>query len=117
MAFIFHITTVASWSGAQPLGSYASGSLVIEGFIHCSKSDQVIATANRYFSGQHGLLLLAIDPALVAPEIRFENLTGGSELFPHIYGPLNLDAVAAALPFEPGPDGRFTHLPADAPTG
>ena len=117
MALIYHITAASNWAAAQAQGSYTADSLASEGFIHCSKKEQTIHTANRYYTGQHGLLLLAIDPARVKPEIRFENLTGGSELFPHIYGPLNLDAVAAALPYEPEPDGRFTHLPAGAPLG
>lgn len=117
MAIIFHITHPADWELARQQGQYTSDSLAGEGFIHCSKPDQIIDTANRYYAGQKGLLLLAIAPARVVPEIRFENLIGGKELFPHVYGPLNLDAVTAVLPFEPGADGRFTRLPENAPVG
>jgi uncharacterized protein (DUF952 family) len=117
MAIIFHITHPADWAQAQQQGQYTSGSLASEGFIHCSKPDQIINTANRFYAGQKDLLLLAIAPARVEAEIRFENLEGGSELFPHIYGPLNLDAVTAALPFEPDSDGGFTRLPEHAPSG
>jgi uncharacterized protein (DUF952 family) len=115
MAIIYHLTASDHWAAALALGSYTADSLTSEGFIHCSKAEQMVHTANHYYSGQHGLFLLAIDPARVAAEIRFENLSGGSELFPHIYGPLNLEAVRAVLPFEPEADGRFTHLPANAP--
>ena len=117
MAIIYHITHAAAWADAQARGSYTADSLASEGFIHCSDPAQIVATANRYYPGQHGLLLLAIAPARVTAEIRFENLTGGSELFPHIYGPLNLDAVTAVLPFDPGPNGTFTQLPEGAPAG
>jgi uncharacterized protein (DUF952 family) len=117
MAIIYHITRPAEWEQAQKQGQYTSDSLASEGFIHCSKPGQIVATANRYYAGQKGLLLLAIAPARVAAEVRFENLEGGTELFPHIYGPLNLEAVTAVLPFEPGADGRFTRLPENAPGG
>lgn len=117
MAIIFHITHPSDWEQAQRQGRYTSGSLASEGFIHCSKPDQIINTANRFYPRQKGLLLLAIAPARVEAEIRFENLEGGAELFPHIYGPLNLDAVSAVLPFEPDADGRFTRLPEHTPGG
>ena len=117
MAIIFHITHPADWEHARQQGQYTSGSLTSEGFIHCSKPDQILNTANRFYAGQKGLLLLAIAPARVEAEIRFENLEGGKELFPHIYGPLNLDAVTAVLPFEPDADGGFTRLPEHAPSG
>jgi uncharacterized protein (DUF952 family) len=117
MAVIYHISHPAAWTEAQTQGTYTADSLASEGFIHCSTPAQIVDTANRYYSGQHGLLLLAIAPARVQSEIRFENLGGGSLLFPHIYGPLNLDAVLAALPFEPDSDGRFSHLPSEAPSG
>jgi len=116
MALIFHITSAADWQAAQSQGLYAADSLASQGFIHCSKRDQIPGVASRYYQGQHGLVLLAIAPARVEPEIRFENLEGGDELFPHIYGPLNLDAVTAVLPFKPGPEGNFS-LPEGTPGG
>ena len=60
--------------------------------------------ADAFFRGRADLVLLAIDPAKIGPEIRYE---GEADKFPHVYGPLNLDAVERVLPFEPGPDGRF----------
>ena len=117
MAIIFHISHPADWEQAQTQGQYTSGSLASEGFIHCSKPGQIIAVANRFYGGQKDLLLLAIAPARVEAEIRHENTEGGDELFPHIYGPLNLDAVTAVLPFSPDADGRFTRLPENAPGG
>jgi uncharacterized protein (DUF952 family) len=117
MAIIYHISNLSAWAEAQAQGSYLADSLASEGFIHCSTPAQIVATANRYYAGQRGLLLLAIAPAQVKSEVRYENLVGGSDLFPHIYGPLNLDAVTAVLPFEPDPDGAFTHLPQNAPAG
>jgi uncharacterized protein (DUF952 family) len=116
MAIIYHITSASNWAAARRQGSYAADTLASQGFIHCSKPSQIITVANRYYAGQRGLVLLAIAPAQVEAEIRFENLEGGSELFPHIYGPLNLDAVTMVLPFEPGSDGAFS-LPDYAPAG
>ncbi len=107
---IYHITPLIDWQRAQDEGSYRADSLESEGFIHCSKREQVEATAGRYYHGLHGLALLSIDADQVLPEIRFEELHG--EEFPHIYGPLNLGAVVAVTPFEPDADGSFT-LPAN----
>jgi uncharacterized protein (DUF952 family) len=50
------------------------------------------------------------DSARVKPEIRYENLEGGANLFPHIYGALALDAVVAVHDFPPGEDGSFELL-------
>lgn len=110
---IYHITTQANWKEALKKGSYQADSYASEGFIHCSGHDQVLRTANRYYSGRSGLLLLVIDAQKVIPEIRDENLEGGAENFPHIYGALNLDAVVKALVFEAKADGSFA-LPLDA---
>jgi len=71
----------------------------------------VVQVANQRFRGQSGLGLLFIDTDKVDAEIIYENLEGGQELFPHIYGELNCDAVARVAKFEPGVDGYFT-LPA-----
>ena len=107
MATIFHITKRAEWERAQKDGAYRSQTLSSEGFIHCSRSDQVIQTANALFSGQTGLALLEIDTRQVGAEIRYENCEGGQELFPHIYGPLELGSVVRVIAFEPREDGSF----------
>lgn len=109
--FILHATTRTAWSAAQKSEEYAAESLAGEGFIHCSNADQILRVANNIFTGQHGLVLLVIKTALLSPELRWEpGVDLATELFPHIYGPINLDAVVDTLEFEPGPDGKF-HLP------
>ena len=107
MATIFHITKRAEWERAAQEGVYRAPSLATEGFIHCSTAEQVIRTANRLFAGQRGLVLLEIDTDQVKPEIRYENLEGGEEAFPHIYGALDVESVLRVLAFEPGADGSF----------
>ena len=111
MPLIFHITTGTAWDAARRVGAYTADSLATEGFIHCSTRAQVQSTANRIFKGRSGLLLLSVDVDRVKPEIRYENLEGGSNLFPHIYGALAIDAVVAVHDFPPRADGGFD-LPA-----
>jgi uncharacterized protein (DUF952 family) len=108
MAIIFHITMRQAWERAKPGGSYRPEAFAAEGFIHCSTREQVVRVADARFRGQQGLVLLCIDTGKVAAEIVYENLVGGRELFPHIYGALNADAVVEVLEFEPGADGRFS---------
>lgn len=107
MATIFHITKRSEWERAQREGSYRSQTFASEGFIHCSRSDQVIRIANGLFRGQTGLVLLEIDTGQVGAEIRYENCEGGQEEFPHIYGALELGSVVRVLALEPGEDGSF----------
>ncbi len=104
---ILHITKRDTWTEAQALGSYRADSLDTEGFIHCSTSEQVIAVANFIFRGQSNLVILEIDEAKVVPEIKYECPDGGEEPYPHIYGPLSLDAVTQVVDFNPLPDGFF----------
>ena len=86
--------------------------LAAEGFIHCSTPEQVVKVANHYYQGQTGLVLLCIDESKLQAELRFEAPDGpaieGENRFPHIYGPLNTNAVTDVLDFEPGADGTFT---------
>jgi len=112
-ALIFHITSRTFWSAAQKSGVYSADSLTSEGFIHCSKVNQIMRVANSFFTNLPGLVILVIDPSRLKPEVRWEAGTDkADELFPHIYGPLNLEAVVRVLDFEPGPDGMFS-LPAE----
>ncbi len=104
---IYHITSRKDWEAAQAAGSYRADSLASQGFIHASTRAQVLRTANRFYHGQRGLVLLAIDPRRGGVEVRYEAPEGSQELFPHIYGPLSLDAVVSVQAFEPEPDGAF----------
>lgn len=106
MSKIWHITERQQWEQAQLTHVYRSDSLESEGFIHCSTPKQVIQVANAFFFGQQGLVLLGIDSEKVEADIRYEEVNG-TECFPHIYGPLNTEAVTEVLDFEPGVDGGF----------
>lgn len=107
MNIIFHITTQEAWEQAQQAGEYRPISLENEGFIHFSTAAQVAATAGRYYRGQQGLVLLAVDADRAPVELRWETPPAGGERFPHLYGPLPLGAVLQAAPFPPEPDGSF----------
>lgn len=114
MAIIFHIAQRDRWAsntGMREPRFYAPEMFPIEGFIHCSTRDQVVKVADLRFRGREDLLLLCIDTDKVAAAIRYENLEGGQELFPHLYGELNTEAVVGVADFKPAVDGFFA-LPA-----
>ena len=102
---LFHITPAAAW--ARSADPYVPKDFAREGFIHCSTRQQVVRTANRLFHGCSGLVILLIDTAHINAPIRYENLEGGSELFPHVYGPLPHAAVLAVEPLFACNDGTF----------
>ena len=112
MRLILHITSKSAWEAAQKNGFYAAPSLESEGFIHCSTPAQVVATAQRFYAGQSGLVLLVIDPARVKAEIKYEAGTDKpDELFPHIYGTLNLNAVTRVPDFASDAAGNWVLPP------
>lgn len=117
MSLIYHIATVEDWARAQAGGEYTTStrgvSLAEQGFIHASAAAQVDRVANMFYQGLPDLLVLVIDTSRVQREIRFEQAPGSDELFPHVYGPLNVDAVAQTRRLSPGPDGRFFFDPAE----
>ena len=110
MKTILHITRRAAWAAAKNLGSYRGNTLDAEGFIHCSTLSQVVGSANRFFQGQQDLVILVIDESLVQPEVKYEG--DADNLFPHIYGALNIETVVRSIDFEAGADGIFS-LPAE----
>lgn len=106
---LLHICTHSNWQHAQQHGTYAPASLEEEGFIHCSRPEQLLEVANYFYRQSPPLVVLWIAPSKVNAEIRWEAV--GQDNFPHIYGPLNLDAVDATLDFPPEADGVFRVLP------
>lgn len=105
MSLILHITKRQQWDQAQQAGTYRGDTLDTEGFIHCSTPQQIVKTANKYFYNQKRLVILCIESDKVQAEIKYEGVE--EDKFPHIYGPLNIDAVTQVLDFEPGEDGKF----------
>jgi uncharacterized protein (DUF952 family) len=104
---IYHITTRQAWKQAKAEGAYTADSLKSEGFIHCSTAAQVQATANRFFHGSQDLVLLHIDDLLLGSALIYENLEGGTELFPHLYTVLPLGAIREVQNLPPNADGGF----------
>jgi uncharacterized protein (DUF952 family) len=106
---IVHICRTEDWEITKAKGYYESDSLTVEGFIHCSRPDQVLKVANSYYPGAPDLVLFWIEPQRLTSEIRWE--TSGEEVFPHLYGPLNLEAIISVVKFHPNKDGVFRRTP------
>ena len=93
MALIYHLTYKRSWEAAKPTGEYAASSLAEEGFIHCSKDiTQLLKVSARLYPGDENLLVLDVDLDKLTSPIKEEPSRSG-EIYPHIYGMLNADAV------------------------
>ncbi len=108
---IFHIATVADWRGAQRAGSYTTSThgvtLADEGFIHASRGDQWQGVRGRFYSEvTEQLVLLSIDTDRLTAPVVEESPPGTDETFPHIYGPLNPDAVVQVIPLGTGTEPR-----------
>jgi uncharacterized protein (DUF952 family) len=103
MTQLFHITEATSWQAAQVSGQYLAASLKIEGFIHLSDREQVKWVGTRFYGDRSGLVLLQIDSDRLTSELRYDEVAGDGT-FPHLYGPLNLDAIVKVWPFTPGED-------------
>jgi len=90
---IYHITDKDRWAAALKTGQYEAPSLLSEGFIHTSRKEQIAGVLKRYYSSNTDLLLLHIDESRLTSPLRFEMAETVNEIFPHIYGPLNIDSV------------------------
>ncbi len=92
---IYHVVTKSSWKQALQQEYYEAASLVTEGFIHLSKEEQVEGVLQRYYKNVPALLLLHVDESKLVAELKYELSPSLNEMFPHLYGRLNLDAVIA----------------------
>jgi uncharacterized protein (DUF952 family) len=108
---IMHIISHTDWTAARAAGECRPPSLAEQGFVHCSDPGTVHLPANTFYRGRSDLLLV-IDPTKVP--VRWEPgdpPQPGGPWFPHVYGPIPLDAVVATHEFPPSADGTF-RLPA-----
>ena len=109
---IFHMCTRTEWQAAEAAGIYEGSSQdAVDGFIHFSAADQVVASADKHRAGQDGLVLLSVDAGALGEVLKWEPSRGGAP-FPHLYGPLPLAAVIRVDDLALGPDGRHI-FPAD----
>jgi uncharacterized protein (DUF952 family) len=119
LSAIFHIALVADWDEAKRNGSYRVSTLGATldevGFIHASFEEQLARVgAGFYADVREALVVLVIDVDRLDAPVVVENLDGGDERFPHIYGPVPTDAVVAVRPATVTPDGCFlTEMDAD----
>ncbi len=108
---IYRIAEPSDWLQAQQSGRFASADLKAEGFIHISELHQVLRTADKYYRGKTGLVLLEIDEALLDQKVIREDLAGMGVCFPHSYVPIPLCAIVRHFDFAEAAEGGFS-LPA-----
>lgn len=105
MSTIYKICPAPAWREAERRGIYqGSADDRRDGFIHFSTAAQVAGTAAKHFAGQPGLFLIAVDAMALGDALRWEPSRGG-ELFPHLYGELDLGAVTGIFDLRLRPDG------------
>lgn len=105
-SIIYKIVPATLWQDALNRGEFKGASIdLTDGYIHLSTAEQARETAARHFAGQDGLVLVAVDAERLGDELVFEPSRGG-DLFPHLYGPLTLDAVLWAKPLPLDADGN-----------
>ena len=113
---ILHLMPRPAWATWRDGGRYDPPSLATEGFVHCSADDDVmLAVANRFYAHEPDeLVVVTLDEARLTSAVRWEAPahpdggapTDGQPLFPHVYGPLDRDAVVAVRRLVRA-DGRF----------
>ncbi|WP_199253453.1 DUF952 domain-containing protein [Mycolicibacterium mengxianglii] len=107
---LVHLCGAQEWASLSSRGQYRPASLADAGFIHLSTPEQVHLPANRLFAGRTDLVLVYLNPKLFAAPLRWEpGVPGDPEamLFPHLYGPMPVEAVINVTPYVPAPDGSF----------
>jgi uncharacterized protein (DUF952 family) len=103
---IYKICPASAWREAERQGVYGgSADDVRDGFIHFSTASQVAETAKKFFFGQTGLFLIAVDADALGDALRWEP-SRNDELFPHLYGELDLGAVTGVLDLRARSDGN-----------
>ena len=97
--------TAAEIESARAAGTWVSASLATEGFIHASPAEQLERVANRHYQHKVDVKVVCVQIDLLKSELRWEPAAGS--LYPHIYGPLNFEAVVQIVSTERNTDGMF----------
>ena len=105
MRTIYKICPASAWREAERQGVFrGSADDARDGYIHFSTASQVAETARKHFFGQTGLFLIAVDADALGKALRWER-SRDHDLFPHLYGELDLGAVRNVLDMHARADG------------
>lgn len=109
---IYHMVPHACWEAQSPNAPYTADTLATEGFIHCTaEPDVLVKVANSFYRPTTGAwLILAVETEQLDAEVRWEAADG--HRFPHVYGPIALEAITGIVPFPRTPEGTFFLPPA-----
>jgi uncharacterized protein (DUF952 family) len=108
---IYHLVPIDYWESQPTDRPYTPADYVRDGFIHCTQGDEQLAVvANRYYrNDQRAWSVLVIAEDALTSELKYES-GADAVLYPHIYGPLNREAVINVLPMPRDLDGVFQPL-------
>jgi uncharacterized protein (DUF952 family) len=114
---LYHVALADEWRAAVAAGAYLRStrgrSLAEQGYVHLATRAQLAGVLARFYADcAEPLVLLVVDEARLRAPLRYEPV--GAEHFPHLYGPLDVDAVVAVAPLARAADGGFV-LPEAAP--
>ncbi|WP_428654618.1 DUF952 domain-containing protein [Runella sp.] len=90
---IYHIVAPDYWAQFEYAPAYKSETLDVETFIHCSTQSQIAGVLERYYGGVTDLLLIHIDESKLTSPLIYEPSPHSTETFPHVYGPINSEAI------------------------
>lgn len=107
-ALIVNLCQREAWQDVKARGVYHAPSLDSEGFIHCLRVGQILKVDNTFYRDVPDMILLWINPNRIKSEVRWE--TGGKNSFPHIYGPVDINALVKVSDFISDEDNHFRSL-------
>jgi lincosamide nucleotidyltransferase A/C/D/E len=113
VALLVHLSRRYEWTACTREGLYLPRSFADEGFVHLCRPQEAVTIANRLFANADHLLAVAIDSRRLRAELLLDQDRPGAFAWPHLHGPLALDAVVSVLPYPRRPDGRYPRLPAE----
>ena len=103
--YIYLLASQEEYQKALKVGILTRDSLESEGFIHASPKNQLNRVANKFYNKVEQPIILLLDKKKITAEVKWEPATGG--LYPHIYGPLNMDSVVKQVPISLKGSGSF----------
>lgn len=116
MSVIYHLAPAARWSDWPAGEPYLPAEYAADGFVHCTAGDELmVRVANRFYRELSGdFVVLVLDTERLEAPVKWEAPAGADDQlapeFPHIYGPINAEAISNVRPVVRDADGTFTEI-------